>query len=75
MFAWCSNTQIKTILICDIATAEVNVKDIIQHLYNDYIVCIQNPFQMTGKQLLPHTSKRLKASIQKQLKSYNDLYS
>ena len=73
VFAWCSNTHIKTIIICDITTSEMNIKDILHRLYNAYILCTQNPFQNTGQQLLQSTSKRLKAYIQQQIQSYNDI--
>lgn len=72
VFAWCSNTLIKTIIICDIGTSEGGVREVLQHLYRAYILCVQNPFQPAGKQMLLATSKRLKATIQQQIRQHNE---
>ena len=71
VFAWCSNTQIKTIVVCDISTSDVHVKDFIQGLYKLYIQCIQNPFQLTGKSLLLSTSKKFRSDVEQQVYAYN----
>ena len=72
VFAWCSNTQIKTIIICDVATSEADVKEILQSLYNAYVLCMQNPFQNTTKSILPSTSQKLVTNIANQIKQYNE---
>jgi len=73
VFAWCSNTQIKTIIVCDIATVEGSVKDILQQFYHAYVQSIQNLFQSAGKPIVLNCSQKLKNHVQQQIRSFNEL--
>ena len=57
-----SNTNIKTILVCDNAVPETYVRSTILLLSGLYATAIQNPFQAIGK---PIVSKRFNEQIQK----------
>lgn len=75
VFAWCSNTHIKTIIVCDIATAEASVKDILQQFYHEYVQAIQNPFQAAGKPIILSCSQKLKGHVQQQIRTFNEVNS
>lgn len=71
VFAWCSNTHIKTVVICDITTSDSHIKDFLQGLYKLYTQCVQNPFQLTGKPILLSTSNKFRSEVEQQIFAYN----
>jgi hypothetical protein len=71
VFAWCSNTHTKTIIVCDVATSEAQVKDVLQNLYSQYVRAVQNPFQPNGQAVQLSSSKRFQSRIQQIVGTYN----
>ena len=64
VFGHYSNTQIKTILVCDHSLLEITARSAILELSEQYVTAMQNPFQAIG---MPIISKKFTEHVQKVL--------
>lgn len=68
VFAFYSNAHIKTIVVADVATTEVSVREFLTHLHNAYVSASLNPFHPVGE---PVTSQKLRAKVRQMVRIFN----
>jgi hypothetical protein len=68
-FGFCSNTNVKVIVICDIGTPDSFIRELIVSIYALYVVAAQNPFQEIGS---PITSKSFSLQMQTLVRRFNN---
>jgi hypothetical protein len=71
IFGYYSNTHIKVIVVCEMASSAAGVKDTVLALSRAYVDAASNPFQETGYPLQPTTARRFASSVQQIVMKFN----